>query len=231
MMKCAFLSALVLLALVDVRVLHAQEGPSNKRLAPNAEVLRRYEQRKRRRRRRMTGELNNVLDQERPDDNTVRRVTIRCSVEPLFRCASCAQALQDEQTSVLAAIMEQYSQAKLVSSSHKIANVLFVYLPLTEDDHAVEAFVNSLPGVLDIVPGEDYSRTVSDVVEYIGANTARETFCVTGRGVRVAVLDSGIDYTHAAIGGAGTLAAFESAFGTSLSSVENTQRELSLIHI
>jgi subtilisin family serine protease len=155
----------------------------------------------------------------------VRRVTVRCSVEPLFRCASCAQALRDEQDAVLAAIWKEYPDSSLVAASRKIANSLFVYLPVTQNDGAVDYWVKSLPGVVGVHPSYDYSPNVAEVVEYIGANAAQETYCVTGKGVRVAVLDSGIDYTHAALGGPGTIAAFRAAFGTGLSSVENTQRD------
>ena len=38
---------------------------------------------------------------------------------------------------------------------------------------------------------------------------------MTGKGVRVGVIDSGIDYTHVAFGGAGTEAAYEAAYGES----------------
>src|SRR5207253_9542009 len=37
----------------------------------------------------------------------------------------------------------------------------------------------------------------------------------TGKGVRVAVLDSGVDYTHKELGGPGTLDAYLAAYGDS----------------
>lgn len=59
-----------------------------------------------------------------------------------------------------------------------------------------------------------------EVVPLLGANTLRAAG-INGAGVRVAVLDSGIDYTHAAFGGAGTSAAFFAAYGTSTSDSRN----------
>jgi minor extracellular serine protease Vpr len=51
-------------------------------------------------------------------------------------------------------------------------------------------------------------------VPWVGANLAQAAG-VTGKGVRVAVLDTGIDYTHRNLGGPGTVAAYEAAYGTS----------------
>jgi minor extracellular serine protease Vpr len=57
----------------------------------------------------------------------------------------------------------------------------------------------------------NYSQDLSETVPYIGASTAH-SLGVTGKGIRIAVIDSGIDYTHAALGGAGTQAAYEKAW-------------------
>jgi len=62
-----------------------------------------------------------------------------------------------------------------------------------------------------VVGVADYSQDLSETVPYIGAATAH-SLGVTGKGVRIAVIDSGIDYTHAALGGAGTQAAYEKAW-------------------
>ena len=53
-----------------------------------------------------------------------------------------------------------------------------------------------------------------DRVPYIGATAVHERgFGFDGTGVTVAVLDSGIDYTHAAFGGPGTATAYNNAYG------------------
>lgn len=62
-----------------------------------------------------------------------------------------------------------------------------------------------------VVGVADYSQDLSETVPYIGGATAH-AMGVTGKGIRVAVIDSGIDYTHAALGGAGTQAAYEKAW-------------------
>ncbi len=62
-----------------------------------------------------------------------------------------------------------------------------------------------------IVGVSNYSQDLSETVPYIGADTAH-ALGARGQGVRVAVIDSGVDYTHAALGGPGTQAAYEAAW-------------------
>jgi subtilisin family serine protease len=62
---------------------------------------------------------------------------------------------------------------------------------------------------------------LSETVPYVGGAAAQASGR-TGAGVKVAVLDSGIDYTHRNLGGAGTAAAYAAAYGTSTSDPKNT---------
>ncbi|HYS07083.1 MAG TPA: S8 family serine peptidase [Candidatus Dormibacteraeota bacterium] len=81
--------------------------------------------------------------------------------------------------------------------------------------------IAALPGVEGIRPVIDYQLDLSDTVPYIGAS-AVQAAGFNGTGIRVAVLDSGIDYTHAFLGGAGTAAAYTAAYGTTTSDARNT---------
>ncbi len=65
--------------------------------------------------------------------------------------------------------------------------------------------IASLPNVIAINPLGKYELDLSETVPYIGA-AAVQTAGVDGTGVRVAVLDSGIDYTHFNLGGSGIVA-------------------------
>lgn len=67
-------------------------------------------------------------------------------------------------------------------------------------------------GVLTVRPLNRYELDLSETVPYIGAKAVQDAGN-TGAGVRVAVLDSGIDYTHKALGGGGTLADYAAAYG------------------
>jgi hypothetical protein len=65
--------------------------------------------------------------------------------------------------------------------------------------------------VVRVVQVANYEQDLSETVPYIGADTAHSVGA-RGQGVRVAVIDSGVDYTHAALGGPGTQAAYEAAW-------------------
>src|SRR5437867_10405188 len=74
--------------------------------------------------------------------------------------------------------------------------------------------------VRSIRPVQTYEIDLSDVVPYIGAQ-AVHNLGFDGTGVRVALLDSGIDYTHADLGGPGTAAAYTAAYGTKIDDPRN----------
>jgi len=69
-----------------------------------------------------------------------------------------------------------------------------------------------IPGVAKVRPVINYEMTLSETVPYVGG-AAVQASGKDGTGVTVAVLDSGIDYTHRNLGGAGTLAAYAAAHG------------------
>src|SRR2546422_348926 len=81
--------------------------------------------------------------------------------------------------------------------------------------------IAALPGVEGIRPVIDYQLDLSETVPYIGAS-AVQAAGFDGTGTRVAVLDSGIDYTHAFLGGPGTAAAYAAAYGATTSDPLNT---------
>src|SRR2546422_4775486 len=81
--------------------------------------------------------------------------------------------------------------------------------------------ISALPGVTSVQPISDYELDLSDTVPYIGA-TAVKNSGVAGSGETVAVLDSGIDSTHQDVGGAGTVAAYTAAYGTTTVDPKNT---------
>ncbi|WP_341891827.1 S8 family serine peptidase [Variovorax sp. YR752] len=88
-------------------------------------------------------------------------------------------------------------------------------------DAAQLAQVAAISGVAKVRPVLDYQLDLSATVPYVGAATAQAKG-VDGSGVTVAVLDSGIDYTHRNLGGEGTDAAYAAAYGTATSDPKNT---------
>jgi subtilisin family serine protease len=88
---------------------------------------------------------------------------------------------------------------------------------LLDVDAAALPQIAANPEVIAVNPVVDYALDLSETVPYIGA-TAPNVVSQgqSGQGIKVAVLDSGIDYTHAEFGGPGTAAAYEAAYGTSM---------------
>ncbi|HEU0202335.1 MAG TPA: S8 family serine peptidase, partial [Burkholderiaceae bacterium] len=84
--------------------------------------------------------------------------------------------------------------------------------------------VAALPGVLAVRPVIHYQLTLGETVPYVGA-TAVQASGFDGTGVKVAVLDSGVDYTHRNLGGPGTTAAYAAAYGADPSDPKNTTRD------
>jgi len=70
-------------------------------------------------------------------------------------------------------------------------------------------------------PLHDYQLDLSETVPYIGASVVQNAG-FDGTGVRVAVLDTGIDYTHKFFQGPGTVAAYKDAYGTTTADLKNT---------
>jgi minor extracellular serine protease Vpr len=77
------------------------------------------------------------------------------------------------------------------------------------------------PAVQRISLVQHYERQLFETVPQIGATLVQDRG-FDGTGIKVAVLDSGIDYTHAAFGGPGTIEAFTAAYGVNRFDSANT---------
>ena len=82
----------------------------------------------------------------------------------------------------------------------RLANALKVRLPLTQVER-----LRRLDGVSDVQPVAQFRPLTSTSVPFIGTTNVwnRGNFSATGKGVRIGIIDSGIDYTHAMFGGSG----------------------------
>jgi minor extracellular serine protease Vpr len=73
----------------------------------------------------------------------------------------------------------------------------------------------ALPGVVQVLPVGTYHLNNIVSVPFIGAPTVWQgTPGFRGEGIKIAVIDTGIDYTHANFGGPGTVAAYAAAKAT-----------------
>jgi minor extracellular serine protease Vpr len=87
--------------------------------------------------------------------------------------------------------------ARVIARIQTVLNAVFV-----EVNASVLPQLAQDPRVVRIAPVGLYQMDLSETVPYIGASAVQATG-FDGAGITVAVLDSGIDYTHAALGGSG----------------------------
>ena len=87
----------------------------------------------------------------------------------------------------------------------RLANAIQAVVPAKSLDRLLQ-----LSGVLRLDPVPRYDRALTTAVPFVGAPRLwGSTPSVTGSGVRVGVVDTGIDYLHADLGGPGTPEAYQ----------------------
>ena len=153
------------------------------------------------------------------------QVVVRLAAAPVGKVAgknAAAQkqqfgAVKAQQAGVVARIQELDEAASLDASAQRALNAVIVTV-----DAQQLAKIAADKRVIAINAVKDYQLDLSETVPYIGA-TAVHTAGFDGTGVRVAVLDTGIDYTHAALGGPGTLLAYKNAYGVKTKDTKNTK--------
>src|SRR5690606_4137628 len=130
------------------------------------------------------------------------QVVVRLAGAPTAADAGTDRSLQRQaavaqQASFVANARAIDSSARVLASTQIVLNAVV----LDVDVSALPALAQN-PDVVSINPVRNYELDLSETVPYIGAS-AVQAMGYDGTGVKVAVLDSGIDYTHAALGGSG----------------------------
>ena len=125
--------------------------------------------------------------------------------------------LQTQQNAVVA--QTSALGAQTVTRLTKAIDAVVVTVDRTKLDN-----IESLPNVNTVRIIRNYTYDLGDTVPYIGA-AELQAAGKDGTGVRVAVLDTGVDYTHRDFGGPGTLAAYTAAYGTSTSDPRTKTRD------
>jgi subtilisin family serine protease len=150
-------------------------------------------------------------------------VVVRLSRAP----ASLAVDSQAQATAITAeqdAIIDRVSQ--IDSSARVLGRVKILLNAVMFDIDATKlASLATDVRVVTITPVVNFQLDLSETVPAIGATPPVQESANGGAGVRIAVLDSGIDYTHAEFGGPGTPAAYAAAYGTSTADPRNTTRD------
>jgi subtilisin family serine protease len=118
--------------------------------------------------------------------------------------AAYAEALAAEQARVATDITAL--GGRVVFTFSTLSSGIAVQVPATQ-----AAGLAAIPGVSHVSQVRDYTRDLAETVSFIGAQFLQD-IGVKGAGVKVAVLDSGIDFSHLAFGGPGTVAGWEAAY-------------------
>ena len=126
--------------------------------------------------------------------------------EPGHRASSEAIAshrgrLEAEQTSVCAHV--EGRGCRVLQRYKTIHNALFIEAPVSE-----LPTLRGLPGVKSVQRERHFQRCTSTSVPFVGGGRAWSLpgGGVTGKGMKIGVIDSGIDYNHADFGGSGNVA-------------------------
>ena len=127
-------------------------------------------------------------------------------------------AILREQNETVARLGRLVPEMEVIAKTHLVMNAIFVKVP-TSSLH----ILSNDASVTRIAPVGEYRLDLSETVPFIGGDIVH-TRGYNGTGVKVAVVDSGIDYTHKNLGGEGTMVAFEKAYGTNMTD-NHTRRD------
>ncbi|KAF7787548.1 hypothetical protein PRUB_a4655 [Pseudoalteromonas rubra] len=140
-----------------------------------------------------------VMKQNTAVDLVAKGVYSEAAAKHTFASVQAAQSNLRQQ------IQQLDSGAKVLGSTKVLASTLIV----EASDSTLDKLRNNA-AVERILPLRDSRLFVEESSGYIGADSVKQNLGVTGEGVKVAVLDTGIDYTHKVFNeAAGTVEAYE----------------------
>ena len=168
-----------------------------------------------------------IIDRDIPAATGKQRVIVRLKGKPVARHydqtpsgrISHKAKLKFDQDKFLQRASKVAPGSKSIARTQVVLNAVFMEMDASDIEEIVKD-----SDVYSVHRVRDYEMDLSETVPYIGAALV-QGLGIDGSGVKVAVLDSGIDYTHAALGGGGTLADYEAAWGTSLGDPAQTRRD------
>lgn len=126
---------------------------------------------------------------------------VRASGASLAAQRATLRAVDAEQAALVPAI--EATGAVVTARLRKLVNVVQVLAP-----ESAERALAHLPGVVRVERVPMYERSNTSAVPFVGAVKAWEQASVHGEGVRIGIIDTGIDYGHADFGGPGTPEAY-----------------------
>jgi len=168
-----------------------------------------------------TGDTVAKLAGPRPVNNARVKVVIVLSGEPVAVVQKNLgrELTRAERLSIIAQRHAEHSGPE--SDVHRHGGRVLAHFQSALNGMKVEiarnqvAALRAIPGVISVKAVGQYERVNTTSVPLIGAPLAWQLpGQFQGQGVKIAVIDTGIDYTHADFGGPGTVAAYQAAFAT-----------------
>jgi hypothetical protein len=114
--------------------------------------------------------------------------------------------IQGQQSNFMERTYTLLSSVKQLACVHTLLNAVFL-----EIDAQEVSKLAADPDVVSIHRVSNYDIHMSETVPYIGAARVQKNG-FDGTGIKIAILDSGIDYTHAEMGGPGTVDSYYAAY-------------------
>ncbi len=185
--------------------------------------------------------IGSDLITDRPQTHTWSSSIIRLHTPAVFSSATydgeisyepkLLEAVTKEQEELIEKLKSLSSEIRIVYRYRFVMNALSVAYPIELEDQVL-----GLTGVSKVHKPAKFARpkllaksflksfTGPSSVDFIGATKARNTLGLTGETIKVGVIDSGIDYTHAMFKGPGTTSAYENETGLELSDLYPNER-------
>ncbi len=116
---------------------------------------------------------------------------------------SALVSIEQAQQELTSAMMSLDSDAQVLATTKNLASGLVV----RASEQALQQ-LQKHAAVASIYPVYDSKPMVADSAVYMKADAIVKAGKASGKGITVAVLDTGIDYTHKSMGGAGTVEAY-----------------------
>ncbi len=177
----------------------------------------------------LTQDYNGIFS-TRPEPDTYGFYLVKLKTAPLLAAAAKPSpaeisALTAEQDAIIKSLNTLSSDIKIVYRYRLLINGFAIVAPVALEEkigaiagvsHLESAGLFARPVVQAVVQAANspaFGRAIQqrNSVKFIGGDVAHARG-IRGQGMRIGVIDSGIDYTHAMFGGEGTEAAYKAAY-------------------